>query len=364
MQQPRRRRRLLLLLLLLLVAAASVVSPCLSLAPVSRTVTVDQQGGGDFRSVQAAVDSVADGNLQWVRIHVKAGIYREKVMIPKEKPYILLQGDGSWNTEITSDGHAFSGSGSGSRILSGNGGNVGEHLKMDGHSATFNTSTFIVLADDFIARGISFRNMYNAYSKSIPHQAVAALVGGDRSAFYDCDFYGFQDTLCDFTGRHYFHRCSIKGGIDFVFGYGQSIYDNCTLLSNMPPRTKLQPGWVTAHRRLTADSPGGLVFKGGSLQGTGRVFLGRAWNEFATVVFYQVSMSNVVVPQGWQSWDSPALSSITFAEVGCEGPGANKAGRVAWEKNLSDEQVQSFVDLSFIDKEGWLSNQPWSVGVA
>ncbi|KAL5196856.1 hypothetical protein ABZP36_000368 [Zizania latifolia] len=348
MQQP--RRRLLLLLPLLLMAAS--ISPCLSLAPVSRTVTVDQRGGGDFTSVQSAVDSVPDGNLQWIRIHVKAGTYREKVIIPKEKSYILLQGDGSWNTEITSNGHALSGI----SILSGS--SIDEHFKMDGHSATFNTSTFIVLADDFIARGISFRNMYNAYSKSSPHQAVAALVGGDRSAFYDCDFYGFQDTLCDFTGRHYFHRCSIKGGIDFIFGYGQSIYDNCTLLSNMPPRTKLQPGWVTAHRRITADSPGGLVFKGGSLQGTGRVFLGRAWNEFATVVFYQVSMAEIVVPQGWQAWDSPGVSSITFAEVGCEGPGANKAGRVPWEKNLSDEQVQSFVDLSFIDKEGWISNQP------
>ena len=43
---------------------------------VSRTITVDQQGGGDFTSVQSAVNFVPDGNREWVRIHVKSGSYR------------------------------------------------------------------------------------------------------------------------------------------------------------------------------------------------------------------------------------------------------------------------------------------------
>jgi hypothetical protein len=31
--------------------------------------------------------------------------------------------------------------------------------------------------------------------------------------------------------------------------------------------------------------------------------------------------------------------------------------RVDWEKRLSDDEVQRFVDIRFID-DGWLSNQP------
>lgn len=56
-------------------------------------------------------------------------------------------------------------------------------------------------------------------------QAVALLAGGDKAYFHMCGFVGFQDTLCDERGRHYFHSCYIEGAIDFIFGYGQSIYE-------------------------------------------------------------------------------------------------------------------------------------------
>ena len=55
--------------------------------------------------------------------------------------------------------------------------------------------------------------------------AVAARIYGDKSAFYDCSFTGFQDTLWDVEGRHYFKNCNIKGAVDFIFGNGQSYYE-------------------------------------------------------------------------------------------------------------------------------------------
>jgi pectinesterase len=142
------------------------------------------------------------------------------------------------------------------------------------------------------------QNTYGGFDRP----AVAALVGGDRSAFYDCAFRGYQDTLCDFTGRHHFRRCIIEGAVDFIFGFGRSIYEDCTLLSNMPAQSR-QPGWVTAH----AAEPGsyaGLVFKGGRIVGSGRQFLGRPWKTEATVVFFQVTMAGIVVSQGWDKWNS------------------------------------------------------------
>ena len=74
------------------------------------------------------------------------------------------------------------------------------------------------------------------------------------------------------------------------------MYEDCALVSAMPPGP--QPRWVTAHARLDAGSPGGLVFKGGAVTGTGHIYLGRAWNGYATVVFYGTRMDSVVVPQG------------------------------------------------------------------
>lgn len=56
-------------------------------------------------------------------------------------------------------------------------------------------------------------------------QAVAFLVAGDRAAFYNCSFLGAQDTLYDYTGRHYYLNCYIEGSIDFIFGNGRSLFE-------------------------------------------------------------------------------------------------------------------------------------------
>ncbi|KAK4405464.1 putative pectinesterase 67 [Sesamum angolense] len=48
----------------------------------NRVITVDANGEGDFKSVQAAVDLVPDGNSNWIAIHLRKGVYREKFRIP------------------------------------------------------------------------------------------------------------------------------------------------------------------------------------------------------------------------------------------------------------------------------------------
>ena len=55
--------------------------------------------------------------------------------------------------------------------------------------------------------------------------AVAARVYGDKTIFRECGFIGFQDTLFDSTGRHYFKDCYIQGEVDFIFGSAQSYYE-------------------------------------------------------------------------------------------------------------------------------------------
>lgn len=56
-------------------------------------------------------------------------------------------------------------------------------------------------------------------------QAVALRIAGDQAAFYNCGFYGAQDTLLDDRGRHYFKGCFIQGSIDFIFGNARSLYE-------------------------------------------------------------------------------------------------------------------------------------------
>jgi len=60
--------------------------------------------------------------------------------------------------------------------------------------------------------------------------AVAAMVTGDKTAFYQCGFAGVQNTLLGDGGRHYFKRCSIQSAVDFIFVSGQSISEVYLLL--------------------------------------------------------------------------------------------------------------------------------------
>lgn len=65
------------------------------------------------------------------------------------------------------------------------------------------------------------------------------------------------------------------------------------------------PGWVTAHGRSEPSQPSGYVFKDCSLTGFSKVYLGRAWGRYSRVIFFNTFMSDIVMPQGWDSWHTP-----------------------------------------------------------
>jgi pectinesterase len=44
-------------------------------AVVARSISVSNKKPADFKSIQAAIDSIPFGNNQWIRIHVDGGVY-------------------------------------------------------------------------------------------------------------------------------------------------------------------------------------------------------------------------------------------------------------------------------------------------
>ncbi|URD77268.1 pectinesterase [Musa troglodytarum] len=183
-------------------------------ASIAKTIVVNRSGTGDFRSVQEAINSVPDYNNQWIKIHLASGVYR-------------FDREGAQKTSIEWGDYA-----SDSR----------------GHD-TASCGTFTSYASNIVVAGITFKvkftrrpacmreveaymirslvqNTYDGYSHT--KQAVAALIAGDKSSLYSCGFVGYQDTLADLFGRHYFKGCYIQGVTDFIFGLGQSIYEVST----------------------------------------------------------------------------------------------------------------------------------------
>ena len=64
-------------------------------------ITVAAQGRAQFRTIQAAVDSVPEGNRERVVIHIKNGTYREQVRI--HRSFLTLRGEDRKHTVITAE---------------------------------------------------------------------------------------------------------------------------------------------------------------------------------------------------------------------------------------------------------------------
>lgn len=66
---------------------------------------VDQSGKGDYRRIQDAIDAVPSNNSVHVFILINSGIYKEKIVVPSDKPFITLSGIEPSTTIITSNAY-------------------------------------------------------------------------------------------------------------------------------------------------------------------------------------------------------------------------------------------------------------------
>jgi len=70
-------------------------------ARVRTNFVVAKDGSGQFKTVQQAVDACPENNRGRCIIYIKAGLYREQVIIPKKKNNIFMFGDGARKTVIS-----------------------------------------------------------------------------------------------------------------------------------------------------------------------------------------------------------------------------------------------------------------------
>jgi polygalacturonase len=317
--------------------------------PEDKTLYVAADGTGDFYSIQRALDvaPAAAGAL----ILVAPGTYREVLTI--SKPHITLR---SANTDasktiVVNDRSA---------------GTAGGTL----HSATVN-----VTADDFAAENITFQNDFNATHPQLPQgsQALALLVTGDRAALHNVRLLGNQDTL--FTGskqcsgegadrsckasRQYFSNCYIEGNVDFIFGDGKTVFENCEIRS-----TQHSEGFVTAQGKSYASEDSGYVFDRCRLTaypGVSNVFLGRPWRPYASVVFLNTEMGAQIQPAGWREWhpgETHSIETAFYAERGSTGPGATLSERDPHIHALTQKEAEQYLPAKFLrGDDGWNPNE-------
>lgn len=320
-------------------------------------IVVAKDGSGDYTSIQEAIDNAPAEAGGQLHLLVKAGEYRERVVIHRDG--LRLTGEDRDRTVITRSGCARDPGPDGSE------------------RGTFLSATMIVTGRDAAVENLTVRN--DAGDGSLAGQAVAVYAAGDRGIWRNCRFLAHQDTLfcgplmpkvaadiapyggsaecvpsvgdCLPTeGRQYFENCFIRGDIDFIFGPYRCWFEGCTLFMNG------RGGWYTA-ANTPEGQPWGFVFRRCRLTGAceeGKAFLGRPWRKYARTVFLRCDMDAHVAPEGFADWDAERRVTGRYAEFGTTGARADLTQRHPAETRLTAEEAEGMTPEAVLGgRDGW-----------
>lgn len=287
---------------------------------------VAQDGSGDFKTIQEAVNAVRDHSQQKVTIEIRDGIYHEKLVIPSWKKNIILKGEDKEKTIITNDnfsGEAFPG---------------GADFTGNPKYSTYTSYTVYVQANDCVLENLTIQNTAGRVG-----QAVALNVEADRVVIKNCNILGNQDTLyLAKDGRNYLENCYIEGTTDFIFGEATAVFQTCTIKS-------LTNSFVTA-ASTTPQQNFGFVFMNCKLiaaDGVDQVYLGRPWRPYAKTVFIHCDLGAQILPEGWNPWKGDPMfldkeKTVFYAEYQNTGAGAKTNQRVSWSHQLTSAQAKKY----------------------
>lgn len=195
-------------------------------------------------------------------------------------------------------------------------------------------------------------------SPEIKGQEVALGIYGDDNIFTECTFTSTQDTLfvgplpddlCtryidflpqderyfDGNATNYFSHCTVKGSVDFIFGAGRAVFDNCNLVTVADRRGE---SYVVAPSHSLKDDFGYLFYQcdfgceDGVKEET--IFLARPWRDYGKAVFAYCKYGNHISRLGFHDWsDVNRIRTARFEEYPL------KEGRVDWIHNRMEENL-------------------------
>ncbi|WP_326822634.1 pectinesterase family protein [Streptosporangium sp. NBC_01756] len=296
--------------------------------PVSSgKATVAADGSGTYRTVQAAIDAVPTGNASRVTITIAPGTYREIVRIPSNKPYVTLQGLGSSANQTVI---------------------VNNHYA--GEYGTSGSATAFVDGHDFVATNLTISNDFNEDPAVSGHQAVALNLTADRARLTNVRLLGDQDTfLVNNSTRAYLSNSYVEGTVDFIFGGGTIVFDNCDIYEK-----RSTGGPITAASTDAAKTYGFLFYKSriSGASATGSTSLGRPWYPNAQVLYRESTLGSLInTAQPWTDMSANSWKNARFFEYKNTGAGA---GTNSNRPQLADAQAPNYTPQKYLaGSDGW-----------
>ncbi|WP_342316748.1 pectinesterase family protein [Lysobacter sp. FW306-1B-D06B] len=330
--------------------------------------TAPRDGHRTFATVSDAIAAAPVDGTRPFRILVTRGRWHEKLVI--DRPFVHLIGEDRATSVLTYDAAAGM-------------------KRRDGQPwGTWGCASVTVRAPDVRMENLTVENAFDYVGNlSAPKfepigpngaQAVALMLdaGSDRCSFERVDLSGHQDTLFTDAGRSHFRECRIAGSVDFVFGGGNALFEQCELHSRHRPDKERQ-GYVAVPCTPSAQAYG-LTFVRCRLTreaqvSDGSVALGRAWRPGRTfpdgkygdpdaigaAVYLDCWMDAHIDARGWDEMGYTARdgrrvmlqpASARLFEHASSGPGAHRSTS---RRELPRERVAAYARERVLD--GWLS---------
>ncbi|MFB4419523.1 pectinesterase family protein [Streptomyces sp. QL37] len=318
--------------------------------PGTRDLRVDARGGGDFCTVQGAVDFVPEGNRHEVAIDVAPGMYREIVYIGRNRPHLRVTGAGAGRTVVGYPNNS---------VLNGDSAmaEVPPEQSYCPHRVLpqpdrFNCwrAAFGVDADDFRIRDITVHNL----TPEGGSQSEAFRGNGDRIVLDRVRVLSYQDSL-RIQGRAYVNDSYVEGDVDFLWGTGGVFVQDSELKA-------LDLGYISQIRNAP-DAPG-AVFVDTRLTradsvADGSVLLSRIDSRFpaSQAVFIDTTMDSHVAPVGWglTGFDCTTAQQLRFWEYHSKDMGGapvDTSERLSCSRQLTDAEARTWRDPAHL-LDGW-----------
>lgn len=220
---------------------------------------------------------------------------------------------------------------------------------------TFRTWTMAVCADGVTMRDLAVVN--DSLHPEKKGQEVALTVYGDRFTMERCRLTSTQDTLflgplppdlierydsflpaylrTDKSCSQRFSGCMIEGTVDFIFGCGNALFENCEIRSLCDARGI---GYVAAPAHSLTQTEGFLFrncrFTAEDGVAPESIYLARPWRDYGLCVFEDCIYGSHISPLGFDKWnDTGRDKTARFYET----PSAE--GRVPWAKRYCPPRI-------------------------
>ncbi|GEM_PF-1655881 len=277
--------------------ASGPATPTASTGPT--TISIGQDGTGDFASFQGAFDWIPQNNTLARTIHVKPGIYRDSATLAQNRNFVTIAGDGSSRTDVQL---------------------IYPFAYFAPPSVVFTAGSLRVESSDVTVRDMTVDNIiYNEYhpTGSASSGAAGAFAGaintvattGSRIVFDNVLIKGGQDTLYTPAGISYFNGCEIWGSVDYIYGPALNVFDNCDIVQIRDvggpvcaPNTPLAQPYGEVF--LNCRFPRALVANGYPYNvNTGSTTFMRPWGKDGMTSIINCQLDTQFTAKGWLEWD-------------------------------------------------------------